>query len=147
MDMLRLESIEEFESLERNAWGIPRLPGEGLGGRGNALGGEGKSVPRRERDGGVVGGEGEAEGGLDLVVVPGVAFDAEMNRLGHGAGFYDGYLTRFCQEGKRKMPFLVGLCLAEQVLPSGLIEMQEWDWKVDAVVVGDGRLLTREEVV
>lgn len=31
---------------------------------------------------------------IDYAVIPGVAFDAEGNRLGRGQGFYDRLLTR-----------------------------------------------------
>jgi hypothetical protein len=42
--------------------------------------------------------------------------------------------------------FTVGLCLAEQMLPLGQqIPTTEDDWIVDAVAVGDGRLLTLED--
>jgi 5-formyltetrahydrofolate cyclo-ligase len=42
------------------------------------------------------------------------------------------------------MFFPVGLCLEEQVVPEGKLVTQEWDWRVDAVAVGDGTLLTLE---
>lgn len=32
--------------------------------------------------------DGVTEGDIDVVVVPGVAFDASCNRLGHGRGHY-----------------------------------------------------------
>lgn len=102
MDLLRLRE-GEFEALGRDAWGIPSLSVEGVEGRENAMGGEGLSLVRR--GGGGEQGKGET-GGLDLVVVPAVAFDKQMNRLGHGAGFYDAFLTRFCEGGKREKPFL-----------------------------------------
>jgi 5-formyltetrahydrofolate cyclo-ligase len=134
MDMLRLSSLEEFEGLKRDAWGIPSLDAGSVADRENALGGKGLSQGESHGSGNE---DAADEGGLDLIVVPGVAFDAQGNRMGHGAGFYDGYLQRYCAGGKRRKPYLVGLCLAQQMLPAGQITMQDWDWKVDAVATVD----------
>ncbi|KAF7198420.1 5-formyltetrahydrofolate cyclo-ligase [Pseudocercospora fuligena] len=139
MDMLRLSGLEDYGQLESDSWGIPTLPKEGLDERQNAMGFKGRSMAE---DGVQKEFDSQSSGGLDLIVVPGVAFDPEMNRMGHGAGFYDKFLTRFTEDGKNKKPYLVGLCLAEQILPTGKLVMQEWDWKVDAVACGDGTLLT-----
>jgi 5-formyltetrahydrofolate cyclo-ligase len=156
MDMLRLDSLEEYENLAPDAWGIPSLSAESVKDRENAMGGKGLTLAGD----GTTGNE-EDLGGLDLVVVPAVAFDAQMNRLGHGAGFYDAFLARLCEQGKRPKPYLgrsilsmrsrhstadhmqVGLCLAEQLLDQRhKVPTSDWDWKVDAVAVGNGNLLS-----
>ncbi|KAK5686616.1 hypothetical protein LTS10_002736 [Elasticomyces elasticus] len=139
MDMFRLSSIADYEGLKPDSWGIPSIPSAGLESRENAMGGIGLSVPTNSNN--TPDDHGDNGSSLDLIVVPGVAFDEDMSRLGHGAGFYDKFLTRYCDDGKRKKPFLVGLCLTEQVLPKGKIVMQDWDWRVDVVAVGDGRTL------
>lgn len=70
---------------------------------------------------------------LDVVVVPGLAFDAEGRRLGFGGGYYDG---AFGPSGKR--PALIGLCYDFQIVarcPAG-----DGDVPVDLVVT-DARVL------
>ena len=52
---------------------------------------------------------------LDLIIVPGVAFDKNKNRMGHGAGFYDEFITTFHNKFKRK-PYLLGVALQEQIV-------------------------------
>lgn len=104
MDMLCIEHLIEYGALERDSWGIPKLSSDGLDERENAMGGKGLSfapdgTPRSSS-------AGEDAEGLDLIVVPGVAFDRNMNRTGHGAGFYDKFLNRFCEGGRRKKPYL-----------------------------------------
>jgi 5-formyltetrahydrofolate cyclo-ligase len=71
---------------------------------------------------------------LDLVVVPGVAFDADGRRVGLGGGFYDRTFS------SARRPPLVGLCFELQVVsrcPSGPDDVQ-----VDAVVT-EARVLRR----
>ena len=57
---------------------------------------------------------------IDLVVVPGVAFDRKNHRLGRGAGYYDRFLT--------KLPFgipLIGLAFDFQILDDLPIESHD----------------------
>jgi 5-formyltetrahydrofolate cyclo-ligase len=108
MDLLRLNSEEEYDGLSTDAWGIPSLSADGVRDRDNAMGGKGLTLAGDEISQGQ-----SSTGGLDLVIVPAVAFDAHMNRLGHGAGFYDAFLTRFCSEGKRQKPHLGKLIISK----------------------------------
>lgn len=68
--------------------------------------------------------------GFDLVVVPGLAFDASGWRLGRGHGFYDRFLS-----GLDGSPLTVGLAFSWQIVPE--VPVEAWDVPVDAVVTED----------
>jgi 5-formyltetrahydrofolate cyclo-ligase len=64
---------------------------------------------------------------LELIIVPGVAFDRDGGRLGHGKGYYDKLL-----EHARPQTPLVALAFECQLFPQ--IPMQEHDVYMDTVV-------------
>ncbi|MBN2353609.1 MAG: 5-formyltetrahydrofolate cyclo-ligase [Spirochaetales bacterium] len=51
-----------------------------------------------------------------LVLVPGVAFDREKNRLGRGRGFYDRFLSDFAIRAGGEEVFLLGIGFHLQLL-------------------------------
>ncbi len=75
---------------------------------------------------------------LDVVIVPGLAFDAEGRRLGFGGGYYDGLFGSFGASDLGERPALIGLCYDFQIVarcPAG-----DGDVPVDLVVT-DARVL------
>ncbi len=64
---------------------------------------------------------------LDVVVVPGVAFDKNAHRLGRGKGCYDRFLSRMGE-----IPLRVGLAFDAQVLDK--LPLSEHDQPVDVVI-------------
>lgn len=60
-------------------------------------------------------------GEIDVILVPGVAFDHEGNRIGYGAGYYDRFLENYPNATK------IGVCFLEQIdieLPSEIFDHQ-----------------------
>lgn len=99
MDMVKLRSRDDYNNLESDKWGIPTPSEDSIAERELAI----PPVESSNR------GDDTQYDGLDLIVMPGMAFDADMGRLGHGKGFYDYFLGR-CQQYARttdvKMPYL-----------------------------------------
>ncbi|KAK6197471.1 5,10-methenyltetrahydrofolate synthetase [Scheffersomyces amazonensis] len=76
----------------------------------------------------------DEETGLDVIIVPGVAFTTERQRMGHGAGYYDEYITHHLKHfGKR--PYLIGIGLSEQLVDH--LPMEEHDWHLDSIIISD----------
>jgi 5-formyltetrahydrofolate cyclo-ligase len=65
--------------------------------------------------------------GLDLALVPGVAFDLRGGRLGYGAGFYDRLLGHLSQHTPT-----VGLAFDFQIMPR--LPLQSHDIMLEAIV-------------
>jgi 5-formyltetrahydrofolate cyclo-ligase len=64
---------------------------------------------------------------IDLVVVPGLAFDPHGNRLGRGVGFYDRFLGRL-----RRSATSAGLAFDAQIIDD--VPADERDMSVDIIV-------------
>jgi 5-formyltetrahydrofolate cyclo-ligase len=69
---------------------------------------------------------------LDVVIVPGLAFDATGARLGRGGGFYDRLLERIATLPAGKRPTCVGVCLDEQMVEK--VPVEAHDLRVDMMV-------------
>lgn len=64
---------------------------------------------------------------LDMVIVPGVAFDDRCHRLGYGGGYYD----RFARLLRSSCP-RIALAYECQIVNS--VPVDRYDWPVDAVI-------------
>ena len=62
---------------------------------------------------------------IDLIIIPGIAFDRNLNRLGFGKGYYDKYLFN-------KDIYKIGICFDEQVLVS--LPIDSHDIKMNLVI-------------
>ena len=63
-----------------------------------------------------------------LIIMPGLAFDLNKNRVGYGGGFYDKYLAEHKDVNFHK----VALCFDFQLLDN--LEVEEHDEKVDMII-------------
>jgi len=68
---------------------------------------------------------------IDLIVVPGIAFDRNGNRLGRGKGFYDRFLHLISPETIK-----IGLAFSSQIVEQ--VPTKEYDVAVDKIITEDG---------
>jgi 5-formyltetrahydrofolate cyclo-ligase len=65
-------------------------------------------------------------GDFDLIVVPGMAFDKEGNRLGRGRGYYDRFLEKHPQTPT------IGICFDFQLVPE--VPSEPHDRQIDEIL-------------
>jgi len=124
MDLVKVvpKEKEEEEQLfhhdwPRNKWGIPEPPTD-------------------------VEHETAGPGDIDLLVVPGLAFDVYGGRLGQGKGYYDRFIAKINpRTDDDKKTLLVAVGLKPQFLDGdndGVVPMAKYDFFMDKVVLHDG---------
>ena len=74
---------------------------------------------------------------IDLVIIPGIAFDKKGNRIGYGRGFYD----RFLKKLKKNVP-LVALAYDFQIVEQ--IPTDRMDVKVHKIITEKGVISCRK---
>ncbi|KAI8907276.1 5-formyltetrahydrofolate cyclo-ligase [Gorgonomyces haynaldii] len=113
MSMVLVQDLKDLEMLPKNSWGIPE--------------------PTDERQ------DCFQAGGLDLIIMPGLAFDHQGNRIGYGKGYYDKFLEE-CEQF-RKVPFTIALCLSSQYVPS--VPVEQWDRKPHVIIVAQDPVIIK----
>ncbi len=74
---------------------------------------------------------------IDLIIVPGIAFDRKGNRLGRGKGFYDRFLHLIGPETTK-----IALAFSSQIVEQ--VPTTENDITVDKIVTEDGVIECKE---
>ena len=100
VDAMEARQINSFDDLVPGAYGIPEPKADT------------KMIPPRK---------------IDLIILPCVSCDRNCSRLGHGAGYYDKYLSMV-----RPGCFKMALCFEEALADE--IPVEEHDVRMDAVV-------------
>lgn len=116
MSMLRANSEAELRALPLDNWRIPKPPMDWIDLRLDAA----------------------VTGDIGVILVPGVAFDGKCNRLGHGKGYYDAFITRVMEmRAARKMspPVTIGLALGPQIVEA--VPVGAMDRQLDFVICPD----------
>lgn len=77
---------------------------------------------------------------VDVVLVPGLAFDFKGGRIGYGGGFYDRLLERF--EASGASPGLWALSYNEQAVEE--VPMEPHDFRLELLIVPSGMISTTD---
>jgi 5-formyltetrahydrofolate cyclo-ligase len=117
MELIPCPTVPDFyKAWPRNKWQIPEPP------------------PGAIEESGIAAQPGD----LDLVIVPGLAFDAQGGRLGQGKGYYDRFLAKMRSHHNTTTtakPSLVAVGLTQQLIDH--IPMDEHDFRMEIVVLPD----------
>lgn len=89
----------------------------------------------------------QADEALDLILMPGLAFDRSGKRLGRGGGYYDVFLQNYLKLAESKgwkRPVLIAMSYEAQIRDS--IPADKTDQLVDGLVTVDGLLTFGDQI-
>ena len=69
----------------------------------------------------------------DILLVPLVAFDSDLNRIGYGGGFYDRYIHKIKKNQK-----IISIGLAYSFQKVKKVPINKYDFKLDYIVTNKG---------
>lgn len=72
--------------------------------------------------------------GVDLFLIPGVAFTRSGGRMGHGMGYYDKYLRRHLATYPNKKTTLMALAFREQIVEEETLPLDAHDVRLHTIV-------------
>jgi len=111
MEMVRLQDRQDYTALPLTKWKIKQPADDDI--REEAL---------------------DCVDGLDLILVPGLAFTQTGARCGRGRGYYDTYLA-MAKERLNNPPITVALAFKEQVVDN--VPTDQHDFRIDHVLAAD----------
>ncbi|KAH8333409.1 hypothetical protein KR074_001812 [Drosophila pseudoananassae] len=111
MKMVRLRCMEEYQNLPMTKWNIKQPDF------------------KEQREDAMTNGHG-----IDLFLVPGVAFTRSGGRMGHGMGYYDTFLRQHAEKYPQKKIYLMALALNEQIVSNEELPMESHDIRLHSVV-------------
>jgi 5-formyltetrahydrofolate cyclo-ligase len=113
MKMVEIKSFNDYLTLTKNSWGIP------------------EPLVTESR-------QTTFEVGVDLIIMPGLAFDRQGNRIGYGKGYYDRFLLKsfkLAVENGWEKPATIAIALKEQLVDK--VPVEDTDIKPDVIMFSE----------
>eukprot|EP01047_Picozoa_sp_COSAG01_P013860 COSAG01_NODE_662_length_14431_cov_31.385775_7_plen_188_part_00 len=74
---------------------------------------------------------------IQLILLPGLAFDLNYNRIGYGKGYYDRTLKNY-------KAITLGICYKQQILIESTIKKEPWDISLSGIATSTGIQLIKK---
>ena len=107
MEMVLLKDLQDYETLPMTKWNI-KQPGD-------------QEIRQEALD----------NDGLDIMLIPGMAFTVNGKRLGRGKGYYDTYLLK-AKNNMKQSPKTIALAFNEQVIDD--VPIDDHDFLIEKVI-------------